>query len=259
MPPACRISLPGKCQSWQPRNSGLPVPTPARVKSIARCSPNGWMWMVLGFAELTPHSPGVSNQTPALLSLSSPVLKSCNRDMTANKRSSDRGSLESMKYAIRSLTNADAGEASAVIQESFLALAAADWHPDARSVFLEATAPAALQNRLITMTFAAGAFSDDEMAGVILMPSPSLLGALFVRPRWLRLGIGQALWETARRHIEARFSEVNTVELNATPYAVPFYKSVGFAPISSEYERDGQRAVRMACWLPARALGATAL
>lgn len=161
-----------------------------------------------------------------------------------------------MKYEIRSLTIADVGEVSAVIQESFLALAAADWHPDARSFFLATTAPAPLQKKLSTMTIAAGAFSEGRMAGVILMPSPSLLGGLFVRPRCLRSGIGRALWESARAHIEARFPEVNTVELNATPYAVRFYKSVGFVPISAEFERDGRRATRMACWLPARALGA---
>ena len=166
------------------------------------------------------------------------------------------GALESMKYEIRSLTNADAGEASAVVQESFLGLAAADWQSDARRGFLEATARESLEQKLTTMTFAAGAFSDVGIAGVILMPNPNLLGLLFVRPRWLRLGIGRALWESARAHIETRFPEVHTVELNATPYAVPFYRSVGFVPISSEFERDGQRAVRMACWLPARALGA---
>jgi predicted GNAT family N-acyltransferase len=106
------------------------------------------------------------------------------------------------------------------------------------------------------MTFAAGAFSEDGIAGVILMPSPTLVGLLFVHPHWLRLGIGQALWESARAHIETAFPEVNTVELNATRYAVRFYKSVGFVPISTEFEREGRRAIRMACWLPARALGA---
>jgi GNAT superfamily N-acetyltransferase len=164
-----------------------------------------------------------------------------------------------MKYQIRSLTHAHAADASAVIQESFLALAAADWQPDARRAFLEATAAEPLQHRLTTMTYAAGAFSEGGITGVILMPSPSLLGLLFVHPRRLRLGIGQALWESARAHIEAGFPEVNTVELNATPYAVRFYKSVGFVPISSEFEREGHRATRMACWLPARALGANAL
>jgi predicted GNAT family N-acyltransferase len=164
-----------------------------------------------------------------------------------------------MKYEIRSLTNSDAAEASAVIQESFLALGAVDWRPEARRSFLEDTAPIPLQAKLSTMTFAAGAFSEDGIAGVILMPSPSLLGLLFVHSRWVRLGIGHALWESARAHIEAGFPEVNTVELNATPYAVHFYKSVGFVAISSEFEREGRRAIRMACWLPARALGANAL
>lgn len=165
-------------------------------------------------------------------------------------------SLERMKYEIHPLTNAHAAEASAAIQESFLGLAAADWRPDARRVFIEATAPAGLQNKLGTMTFAAGAFSGDGIAGVVVMPSPRLVGLLFVRPRFARMGVGRALWESARTHIEAKFPEVDTIELNATPYAVPFYKSVGFVAISSEFERDGQRAVRMACWLPARALRA---
>lgn len=109
------------------------------------------------------------------------------------------------------------------------------------------------------MAIAAGAFSEDGMAGVILMPSPSLLGLLFVRPRRLRSGIGRALWEWVRAQIETRFPETDTIELNSTAYAVPFYKSVGFVPISAEFERDGQRATRMACWLPARALGANLL
>ena len=161
-----------------------------------------------------------------------------------------------MRYEIRSLTDAHAADASAVIQESFLALAAVDWRSDARSSFLEATAPASLQDKLITMTFAAAAFSEAGMAGVILMPNPNLLGLLFVRPCWLRLGIGKALWESARAHIEANFREVQTIELNATAYAVSFYRSVGFVPISAEFEREGRRATRMACWLPARALGA---
>lgn len=106
------------------------------------------------------------------------------------------------------------------------------------------------------MTFAAAAFSEAGIAGVILMPSPNLLGLLFVRPCWLRLGIGKALWESARAHIEANYPQVQTIELNATAYALSFYRSVGFVPISAEFEREGRRATRMACWLPGRALGA---
>src|SRR5258708_11622828 len=113
-----------------------------------------------------------------------------------------------MKYEISSRTNGHAAEASAVIQESFLALAAADWHPDARRVFLEAAAPAPLQKKLTTMTIAAGAFSEGGIAGIILMPSPILLGLLFVRPRWLRFGIGRAPPASAPPHRQARVADV---------------------------------------------------
>lgn len=161
-----------------------------------------------------------------------------------------------MNFEIRSLIDVHAEEASGVVRESFLALAAADWRPEAGKSFLEDTAPSPLRTKLSTMAFVAGAFCENQIAGVILMPSPALVGLLFVRPRWLRLGIGRALWESARAHIETAFPEVHTVELNATPYAVRFYKSVGFVPISTEFEREGRRAIRMACWLPGRVLGA---
>ena len=88
------------------------------------------------------------------------------------------------------------------------------------------------------------------------MPKPTLLAVLFVEPGWLRRGIGRALWESARSHIAAAFPEISTVQVNATPYAVPFYRAVGFMPISAPYNHDGCRVTRMACWLPARALGA---
>jgi Acetyltransferase (GNAT) domain len=52
---------------------------------------------------------------------------------------------------------------------------------------------------------------------------------------------------------------VKTVELNSTPRAVEFYLALGFVPISAEFARGGARATRMACWLPARALGAELL
>jgi ribosomal protein S18 acetylase RimI-like enzyme len=82
---------------------------------------------------------------------------------------------------------------------------------------------------------------------------------LFVHPRYLRRGIGRALWEQARAFIEETYPETKTVELNSNPYALKFYRSLGFVPISTEFIKGGCRATRMACWLPARALGADAL
>jgi putative acetyltransferase len=157
---------------------------------------------------------------------------------------------------LRDLTPADAAAASALVQASFLTLAAADWAPRAQEVFLAESSPEPLAERLKAHAFAAGAFGAGAMVGFALMPEPSLLGMLFVHPDWLRRGIAKALWERARAHVEASFPAVKTIELNATPNAVGFYRSVGFVPLSAEFRLQGCRATRMACWLPARGLGA---
>jgi GNAT superfamily N-acetyltransferase len=82
---------------------------------------------------------------------------------------------------------------------------------------------------------------------------------LFVHPGHLRKGVAGRLWEAARSHIEAVHPETKTVELNSTPHAFRAYRALGFVPISTAFVRRGCRVTRMACWLPARALGADAL
>jgi len=133
-------------------------------------------------------------------------------------------------------------------------LAAADWEPEAQQTFMQESSTASLQRALSAASYAAGAFSGGEMAGFLLMPKPVLLAMLFVDPRYLRRGIGRALWESARGFIEARFADATTVEVNSTPYAVEFYRAIGFMPISREFVNKGCRATRMACWLPGRRL-----
>jgi GNAT superfamily N-acetyltransferase len=157
---------------------------------------------------------------------------------------------------LRTVTDAEAATASAVVHASFVEIAAADWESRAQQRFLAESSPEALVEILRVAAHATGAFVAEEMVGFILMPTPALLGMLFVHPHWLRRGIGRALWENARDHIEFTFPAVKTVELNATACALQFYRSVGFVPISAEFEREGCHATRMACWLPARALGA---
>lgn len=161
-----------------------------------------------------------------------------------------------MPITIRLVGEAEAGAASAVVQASFLALAAKDWDGSAQQVFLAESSAEALVERLRVAAYAAGAFEGQQMVGFLLMPNEALLGMLFVDPKWVRQGVGRALWERAREHVEAQFPAIKTVELNATPNALPFYRSIGFVPISEEFTRAGCRTTRMACWLPARALGA---
>ena len=161
-----------------------------------------------------------------------------------------------VNFALRAVTEADSAAASAVVQASFTQLAAADWEPQARQVFLASASPKAMAEKIKVATCARAAFVGERMVGFLLMPSPAVLGMLFVHPKWLRQGIADGLWQSARTYIEATYPDVQTVELNATPYAIDFYLAAGFVPLSREFKREGCRVTRMACWLAARALGA---
>ncbi len=161
-----------------------------------------------------------------------------------------------MQLTIRAIGEAEATEVSAVIHASFTALAASGWEPNAQNVFLSESSPAEMARKLKASALSLGAFIEEQMIGVLLMPTPTILGMLFVHPAWLRRGVARSLWERTRAEIERTFPTVKTIELNSTPYAIAFYRSVGFVPISAEFELGGCRATRMACWLPARALGA---
>ena len=77
------------------------------------------------------------------------------------------------------------------------------------------------------------------MVGLILLPSPSVLGLLFVHPSYQRRGIALSLWSAVREFLEFNFREGRTVKLSATPNSLPFYQAMGFAPTSPEVTIKG--------------------
>lgn len=164
-----------------------------------------------------------------------------------------------MSRTLVTATSEMAVAVSRLVHESFSELAAADWEPSASERLLAETSPEAMAELLKAPAFAAAEVSGEQVVGFILMPRPSLISMLFVHPRHLRRGVARGLWEAARAHIEEVFPEVKTVELNSTPHALNAYRSLGFFPISGQFTRRGCKVTRMACWLPARALGADAL
>lgn len=162
----------------------------------------------------------------------------------------------SMKYTTRLVTKSDAVAASKLVQDSFNKFVAPDWDTRGVSMFLSDTSSAAMAMKLDNCTYAAGTFVDEQMVGFILMTKAAFVQMLFIAPEWLRQGIGRGLWDHTRSFIETHHTEIRTIELNASPHSVPFYRSVGFASLSCQYVADGCRTTRMGCWLPARRLGA---
>jgi GNAT superfamily N-acetyltransferase len=159
-----------------------------------------------------------------------------------------------MNERIRLAQPDDAPAISELVQASFRAHVAPDWQAEAQDAFFSETTAGKLAAPIAQATFAAVYEEGGRIVAVILLPRPNLVQLCFVATTHLRRGIGAALWEAARNHLETQFPEIKTVELNASPYAVAAYIAMGFFPISRSYRRKGAVATRMACWLPARAL-----
>lgn len=137
---------------------------------------------------------------------------------------------------------------SQLIRLSFARLAASDWEPYAAERFLADMSAERLAEVLAGACFAATCWSDAGMVGVMVMPEPAKVDLLFTHPDASRQGVARALWQTALQHLAQHHPDVRTVELNATPNAVPAYRALGFWPISAPFEAEGCRATRMAYW-----------
>ena len=161
-----------------------------------------------------------------------------------------------MKLHLRQAQIADASAVAALVQAGFNEFVAPDWEPQAREVFATESSPDRFAQLLAEPAFASVAEAGERVVGFILLPTPNLLGFLFIDGRVHRQGIAKALWQAARAHIEAAHRSVKTVELNSSPYAVSAYRALGFYPISEPFKRGGCVATRMASWLPGQALAA---
>jgi GNAT superfamily N-acetyltransferase len=158
-----------------------------------------------------------------------------------------------MDLTYRTATPADAQSISRLVQASFLEFVAPDWEAHAVEKFLKESSPTELAAFLERADFSAVAMAENEPVGFILLAPPNLLKALFVHRSWHKRGIARQLWALARDYLGSRKPSVETIELNASPFAVEAYKMLGFYPISGPILRQGCRSTRMACWLPAGA------
>ena len=161
-----------------------------------------------------------------------------------------------MNTEVRVATQQDVEACSSLVRLSFGELCSHAWSAEATQKLYEEVSATTLATKVAEAACALVAHEAESIVGFLLLPRPSYLSLLFVHPGALRRGIGKALWEFARSKVELEHQATKTVELNATSNARSFYESLGFVCISSEFEVEGRKATRMACWLPARALGA---
>jgi putative acetyltransferase len=151
-----------------------------------------------------------------------------------------------MDARVRRARPDDAATAAALIHASFLRHVAPDWESHAAVAFLASVSADSLAPRIERAAFAGVAEIGADIVGFILIEKPDAMDMLFVAPDLVGSGIGRTLWDAARIRLEAAYPEARTIELNASPYAEPAYRAMGFHPISARFSHGGCVATRMA-------------
>lgn len=88
------------------------------------------------------------------------------------------------------------------------------------------------------------AIDQGRIIGVASVRSGNHLSLLFVEEAYHKMGIGRSLMKQMFRYLKEEAGE-RYISLNASPYAVNFYRKLGFRAVTPEEEYSGIRVTSM--------------
>lgn len=95
-----------------------------------------------------------------------------------------------------------------------------------------------------------GALDGEKLVGVITISEHGNISCAFVDPSYHRRGIGKDLFRRVKATLDAKNMGPYTIKLNASPYAVPFYKAMGFGETGVATDYHGIISTPMAMAVP---------
>lgn len=135
--------------------------------------------------------------------------------------------------------------AMALAWRTFLHFEASDYTPQGVDSFLDFISDTTL-NRMFLMgnyrLFVA--VEEEKIVGLISLREGNHISLLFVDEKYHRRGIGRALLNYAARYLYEEKGKIFCT-VNAAPYAVEFYKKIGFHAVKPEESKDGIRFTPM--------------
>lgn len=144
-----------------------------------------------------------------------------------------------MEYTIRQVNYEEIDKAFSLIWDTFLEFVAPDYSKEGIETFKtnyieSSTFKDCFKNGRQTMY---GAYSGRKIIGVVSISIHNNISCIFVDKNYQRNGIATALIN----HIFfiLRNKNIKKISLNASPYAVPFYHSVGFKDLDSQQNFHG--------------------
>lgn len=156
----------------------------------------------------------------------------------------DKGDgMEKVLYELRPLKENEWDMAMQLAWDTFLIYEAPEYSKEGIKHFQEYVRDPRLKEMFRNGDFqAVGAFYENAIIG-ILGTRGQHISLLFVEPQYHHQGIASSLLESY--FAVAKKLGVDRISVNASPYAVPFYKKLGFKNIQSEVVKDGIRYTPM--------------
>ena len=146
-----------------------------------------------------------------------------------------------MELKITRMSAEDVNAAFSVIKTAFEQFVAPGYAREGILEFYKFANPLAISRRLQENLLLSAKMPDGRIVGMIEVKNLNHISLLFVHPQQHKQGIARQLVSRA----ETICGPHTTLEVNASPYAVPAYERLGFRAQSVEKEQNGIRYVPM--------------
>ena len=149
----------------------------------------------------------------------------------------------------RKIVTSELKDALTLVKAVFMRFEAPEYPSEGVAAFLEYIEPDAITEKVNNgeLTFW-GCFKDDDIIGVCASRSVNHVCLMFVDEAFHRLGIARRLFDLMVKDVKL-LGDYSDITVNSSPYAVPFYRSVGFIETSPEKTINGIRHIPMRCQL----------
>lgn len=144
-----------------------------------------------------------------------------------------------MEYIIKKVSTEDLDRAFTLIWTTFLEFVAPDYSIEGIETFKANF----IENDHFKDSFKCdkqimyGAYFYENLTGVISISSNNNVSCAFVDKRYHRNGIATMLFNQIIPELKEK--KVEKITLNASPYALPFYRSIGFKELDEQKEFRG--------------------
>jgi N-acetylglutamate synthase-like GNAT family acetyltransferase len=152
-----------------------------------------------------------------------------------------------MTLTIRPASTNDATAISELVSQSARQFITPEFNQQGANTMLNSLVPQAFLENMTTGFCYWIAEQDGKLVGVIGLKPPNHLFHLFVTAPVHGQGIGRKLWRTLVADLGKQFSDKPGFEVtvNASRYAIPFYRQLGFVSASSEADQSTNQPVKV--------------